>query len=70
MKCSLCNWTDYDSDWGGFRWIKERSTACPECGKRFSGKVSENPISEPRLVERLNRRNDSWWVKLKRFFEL
>jgi hypothetical protein len=69
-ECSLCNWMDYDSDWGGRRWMRETTTICPECGKRYSGKLSKTPIPEKWLVDRLNRRNEGLWDKLKRFFRM
>lgn len=69
-ECSLCNWRDYDGDWGGTRCLKTVHTVCPECGKHFSGKMSDPAIPEPRLVERLKRRNETRWDKIKRFFKI
>ena len=68
-KCSLCHPLDYDSDWGGGRWIRGKLTICPECGRRFSGKISNGPpVASPRLVERLNLKNENLWERLKRLF--
>jgi hypothetical protein len=69
--CSLCNPNDYDSDWGGKRWICGFQTKCPECSRRFSGHIDVPILSDPHpfLKERLKRRN-SMWLKLKRLFNI
>jgi len=67
LKCSLCNSTDYDSDWGGNRWIRGFKTICPECERHFSGcyDVPILSVPHPFLSNRLKRRNN-WWQKFKK----
>lgn len=74
-ECSLCNWSDYESDWGDNRWRKmDQKTICPECGKHFSY-ISDNDkvYIHPFLLNRLVRRElkkRSLWYKIKKLFKL
>jgi len=68
-QCSVCNWTDYEGDWGGCRWIRGFRTVCPECKRHFSGCHDAPILSDPHpfLAHRFKRRN-SWWSKFKKKF--
>jgi hypothetical protein len=73
--CSLCDWTDYESDWGGNRWRKmDCKTICPECGRHFSYTSDSDKVTiHPFLKNRAERRiqiGQSLWFRIKKLFSL